>query len=455
MGLTAGQFLVATDTTECKSVAISGDVTITSTGASTLTNSPGARLRLGLGDASTYNVGTVAGTLATGNDSRFHTHANSEELDLIPIIDSSTEDGSVITYSSGILIWDTPDGTNKADKVSGAVNGNVAGLDASGNLTDSGIAVVDVMEKVVPSAVNNVALLDATGNVIDSGSLLSAVSGARWTALAGTDSPVYKAFNDSTIISFINWVSGTIYAVNDYVRPYVSLDTGQVFRCIYSSGTPDTDATYHGIDTPGYVVYSTSSYMWRVCKSHCLSTTSDLSSILIPGTPVKYDISGTTYYAIVIYCTSDTVALGGTGFLITDTITNFYYGKPEMVTQIELYAPGPFDGITHKKYVWQRGNGYIVQTHSALITDDTGGYNPKIVLYKNTDYVQRALIVSPTINYAYDLVVSTTGYNIEPTDLDETQYALVKGDYLIPSQEFVGANQDAEDLVINVTVVLE
>jgi hypothetical protein len=37
--------------------------------------------------------------------------------------------------------------TNKADKVANATNGNLAGLDANGNLTDSGIAASDVQTK--------------------------------------------------------------------------------------------------------------------------------------------------------------------------------------------------------------------------------------------------------------------------------------------------------------------
>lgn len=63
--------------------------------------------------------------------------------------------------------------TEKADKVTGATNGHLAGLDASGNLTDSGIASSNVMQKVGGATNGNVATLNASGEVIDSGKALS------------------------------------------------------------------------------------------------------------------------------------------------------------------------------------------------------------------------------------------------------------------------------------------
>lgn len=70
---------------------------------------------------------------------------------------------------------DTSALATKADKVVGAVAGNMAGLDADGNLVDSGInssAVGDVankIDRVVGAEVGNVAAFDAIGGVEDSG----------------------------------------------------------------------------------------------------------------------------------------------------------------------------------------------------------------------------------------------------------------------------------------------
>ena len=61
----------------------------------------------------------------------------------------------------------------KADKVTGATNGDIAGLDANGNLTDSGIAASNVVQKVSGATNGNFAGLDANGNLTDSGNKAS------------------------------------------------------------------------------------------------------------------------------------------------------------------------------------------------------------------------------------------------------------------------------------------
>lgn len=73
---------------------------------------------------------------------------------------------------------DYPDVSGKADKVSGATNGNFAGLDANGNLTDSGKKASDFAtsaqisgkaDKVSGATSGHFAGLDSNGNLTDSG----------------------------------------------------------------------------------------------------------------------------------------------------------------------------------------------------------------------------------------------------------------------------------------------
>ena len=81
--------------------------------------------------------------------------------------------------ASGVI----PDVSGKADKVTGSTNGNLAGLDANGNLTDSGYEPHDFVDtgtflielgykanKVNGATAGNFAGLDAGGNLTDSGS---------------------------------------------------------------------------------------------------------------------------------------------------------------------------------------------------------------------------------------------------------------------------------------------
>ena len=91
--------------------------------------------------------------------------------------------GQILTKQSaedGDADWENaPDPTGKADKVSGATEGNFAGLDENGNLTDSGHKHSDYLtahqditgkaDKVASATSGNFAGLDSNGNLVDSG----------------------------------------------------------------------------------------------------------------------------------------------------------------------------------------------------------------------------------------------------------------------------------------------
>ena len=77
----------------------------------------------------------------------------------------------------------------KADKVAGATAGNFAGLDANGNLTDSGSKASDFAtpaqvnakaNKAASSTAGHIATLDAEGNPVDSGKTLEDVTPADY-----------------------------------------------------------------------------------------------------------------------------------------------------------------------------------------------------------------------------------------------------------------------------------
>lgn len=82
-------------------------------------------------------------------------------------------------YSASDFLTDHQDISGKADKVTNATNGNFAGLDANGNLTDSGSKASDFItshqdisgkaDKVNSAISGNFAGLDAYGNLTDSG----------------------------------------------------------------------------------------------------------------------------------------------------------------------------------------------------------------------------------------------------------------------------------------------
>lgn len=59
--------------------------------------------------------------------------------------------------------------SDKADKVASATNGDLAGLDANGNLTDSGIAAGDVLTKPSTATTDNLAAFNSSKQPVDSG----------------------------------------------------------------------------------------------------------------------------------------------------------------------------------------------------------------------------------------------------------------------------------------------
>ena len=95
--------------------------------------------------------------------------------------------------------------SGKADKVSSSTNGNLAGLDANGNLTNSGIAASTVTgyattiagkaTKVSNATANNFAMLTSAGELADSGVAKSTVTGYA-TTIAGKATKVSSATAD-------------------------------------------------------------------------------------------------------------------------------------------------------------------------------------------------------------------------------------------------------------------
>ena len=88
--------------------------------------------------------GNLAGLDANGN----LTDSGIKASDKVDVYQGTGYSGKFMKVGSdGNLVPDAvPDPTGKADKVSGAVNGNLAGLDANGNLTDSGIKASDKVD---------------------------------------------------------------------------------------------------------------------------------------------------------------------------------------------------------------------------------------------------------------------------------------------------------------------
>lgn len=106
-------------------------------------------------DSEAWAVGQRGGVDVPSTDPTYHNNAKywSQQaagqsfagLDDVDINTSTLANGQVPTYNSQTQKWENGSGniSSKADKVTGATTGNFAGLDASGNLTDSGSKASD------------------------------------------------------------------------------------------------------------------------------------------------------------------------------------------------------------------------------------------------------------------------------------------------------------------------
>ena len=112
--------------------------------------------------------------------------------------------------------------TGKADKVSSATAGHFAGLDSSGNLTDSGKKPgdfaaashthTDKADKVKSATAGHFAGLDANGNLTDSGKKASDFANASHAHAGYAEVKIFSAVS----VAASAWVSDSTYAAYPY-----------------------------------------------------------------------------------------------------------------------------------------------------------------------------------------------------------------------------------------------
>ena len=120
--------------------------------------------------------------------------------------------------------------TGKADKVKSATAGNFAGLDSSGNLTDSGKKPgdfaaashthTDKADKVKSATAGNFAGLDSSGNLTDSGKKPGDFANASHTHAGYAEVKIFSAVS----VAASAWVSDSTYAAYPYAASIACSD---------------------------------------------------------------------------------------------------------------------------------------------------------------------------------------------------------------------------------------
>lgn len=112
--------------------------------------------------------------------------------------------------------------SGKADKVASATAGNIAKLDANGNLVDAGIAATDLAVIDSDAVEGNFAAFDANGNPVDSGHKHSDYK-TKQTAVA--DSDATTSGNDTTFVDSVTQDANGEITVHKKTVPNVAAST--------------------------------------------------------------------------------------------------------------------------------------------------------------------------------------------------------------------------------------
>lgn len=112
--------------------------------------------------------------------------------------------------------------SGKADKVASATAGNIAKLDANGNLVDAGIAATDLATKDTDAVEGNFAAFDANGNPVDSGHKHSDYK-TKQDAVA--DSDATTSGNDTTFVDSVTQDTNGEISVHKKTVPNVAAST--------------------------------------------------------------------------------------------------------------------------------------------------------------------------------------------------------------------------------------
>lgn len=280
---------------------------------------------------------------------------------------SITMNGSIVNIDSsgnadlGTVLTQHQDISGKADKVSGATDGNFAALDSNGNLTDSGHKHSDYltshqditgkMDKVTGATGGDLPVFDANGNVVDSGLKPSdihtdisgkadKVTGATAGNFAGLDSNGNLTDSGSKASDFLtsNDITGKAdkvvgatggdfpvldsngNLVDSGTKPSDFLTSHQDITGKADKVTGATGGDFAGLDSNGNLVdsgYTASDFMNQTDKSSINQAISRLRSdiaIVEDESTATHIISEGSYVCWhgLLYTASDDIAVGDT-----------------------------------------------------------------------------------------------------------------------------------------------
>lgn len=183
------------------------------------------------------------------------------------------------------------------------------------------------------------------------------------------------------------------------------------------------------------------------------STTSDFAV----GLPLKYVISGVTYYGIVTAVVADT-SIDVAGAALTADISTLYVGTREMVRVLEFHVSSTYgDGANdllatdeNRYHKWLAGVANLVAFSGVHKTADTGANQPKVNVKVNAQLVSTA-----DTNNGIQLSTAGTWVDNSAVAISTSFYDINRGEAIEIACTAAGSNGDASDLTVLCVFVLQ
>lgn len=144
--------------------------------------------------------------------------------DVAVVVDTPAADETPATYKFNVMAGFV-DTSGLMDKVSSANAGNLVGMDANGNATNSGIAADDVVTKVAGGTTGNITTLTADGKIQDGGKAIGDMALRDTSATTGNVAK-FDANGDPVDAGFAAANVLTTADIQDYTASELSVMLG-------------------------------------------------------------------------------------------------------------------------------------------------------------------------------------------------------------------------------------
>jgi hypothetical protein len=182
-----------------------------------------------------------------------------------------------------------------------------------------------------------------------------------------------------------------------------------------------------------------------------ITMSADRTADIRPGSPIKFTLSGTTYYAICTAITSNLLTIAGAPLTTGDgDLQALWFGPTNKVDQIDILIDGQFADAADSTLIandlnsamrWFKGEAYIVQVNHIVGQEDSGATNPNInVTVDGSDVITS------------DDAVANSWQNTV-VDINTSNYQLSRLSDIEITSDAAGTNDDASDLTVSLVIV--